>query len=473
MIMRIVLFYITLLCGLSAFSQKLSPQKIDLGKVKDWNNPIYVFNYQNTTTNTQRFLPIYYQENLEIIVGKMELEAFEYTQIQVRFFTDQFGRFVENIPLYLSTLQEPIVLTISANIRSFHPDALVFCPKMEGESTTQSSFEQVVAVRDADSKRPLTHYDISLYSSTVTIDKSDLEQSAIRFSLSKPDLFSIEVDKQEYELETSYVYIHRHTDTLWIELKKLAVAMEPSTDPPLIDYPTIEKPDSILPDTSEENHLLLQQENDDSLLTNELPTDTAEFTADGSLNSNLFRINHIVFVIDVSASMDKEEKLPLLKYSMIQLLNVMRPEDRISIITYSSSVEIIAEAVTLANKDQLIQRILGLEAKGQSYGAEALDKAFAVAKTNFIVGGNNEVILASDGIFNSPGLSKRRLYRKVWFKNKFNELRVSTIGFGKSPYALDFMNKLAKNGQGNYLRIPNQMTAREVLVVNMMEHSRK
>jgi Ca-activated chloride channel family protein len=171
--------------------------------------------------------------------------------------------------------------------------------------------------------------------------------------------------------------------------------------------------------------------------------------------------------------MARDEKLSLLKYSMYQMIDVLRAEDRVSIITYSSEVEIHMSGVSGARKTELKDLIFSLNANGQSFGQEGLDRAFELAEEHFIEEGNNEVILASDGVFNSPGFSEKKIYRNVAKKFRKEQVRFTAIGFGNNPHALTFMKTMAHKGNGSFLRIENEEMARTVLITNIMNHSAK
>ena len=201
--------------------------------------------------------------------------------------------------------------------------------------------------------------------------------------------------------------------------------------------------------------------------------DTADYVKDGTLNEQKYAFNHIIFLIDVSSSMKKPDKLPLLQKSMLQMVQVLRPEDKVSIITYGTNAEVLVDAVSGADKATLELVISSLVARGQSYGAEGVDMAYSLAKTNLIEEGNNEIILASDGVFNSKNFKESKLYRKAMLQNKVYTVRMSTIGFGNATKALLFLETLAARGEGSYLRITSDVDAESTLIENIMRHSIK
>ena len=239
-----------------------------------------------------------------------------------------------------------------------------------------------------------------------------------------------------------------------------------------LDIPIDEE--KIKESTTEEREVIVKEELEEipSLIVTEIK-DTADYLDDGTLNENKYAFNHIIFLIDVSSSMKKEDKLPLLQQSMLQMIQVLRAEDKVSIITYGTNAEVLIDAASGADKNVLRVVIEGLVARGQSYGAEGVDMAYSLAKANFIEEGNNEIILASDGVFNSRNFSENKLYRKAVIQNRVYTVRLSTIGFGNASKALTFLETLASKGEGSYLRITSETDAQSTLVQNLKRHSIK
>lgn len=199
--------------------------------------------------------------------------------------------------------------------------------------------------------------------------------------------------------------------------------------------------------------------------------DTADYDQDGALNEAKFVFNHIVFLIDISSSMKKPDKLPLLKQSMLQMIQVLRPQDKVSIITYGTNAEVLVDALSGANKAELKEVIQALVARGQSYGVDGVDVAYELARANIITEGNNEIILASDGVFNSRNFKENKLYRKAMIQKGMYDVRLSTIGFGNASKALLFLETLADRGAGSFLRITSDVDAESALTENLMKHS--
>lgn len=174
--------------------------------------------------------------------------------------------------------------------------------------------------------------------------------------------------------------------------------------------------------------------------------------------------SHIVFLIDVSGSMYDDNKLPLLVRSFKLMTNNLRPQDKVSIITYASGTEIIltAEPCNEKGKERIVNELEKLQAGGYTAGGEAIQKAYRIAKENFIKGGNNRIILATDGDFNVGQSSDGELKEMV--KEGAKEgVFLTVLGYGMYNLNDRMMETIADNGNGNYAYIDNISEAQKAL----------
>lgn len=173
--------------------------------------------------------------------------------------------------------------------------------------------------------------------------------------------------------------------------------------------------------------------------------------------------SNIVFLIDVSGSMYDENKLPLLKKSFELMVENLTEKDRVSIVTYASGDEIVLEGVPASDKETIIDALDSLEAGGSTNGARGIVAAYELAEDYFIKGGNNRVIIATDGDFN-VGLTSESDLEKLIEEERENGIFLSVLGFGMGNYSDTRMETLADTGNGNYAYIDNLKEANKVLV---------
>ena len=173
--------------------------------------------------------------------------------------------------------------------------------------------------------------------------------------------------------------------------------------------------------------------------------------------------NNLVFLIDVSGSMNTPNKLELLKAGFNLLVNQLRKNDKIAIVVYAGAAGVVLESTNGMNKSEIKNAIYILEAGGATAGGEGLKLAYNIAKENFIKNGNNRIILATDGDFN-VGISGQGELQRFIESKRNDHIFLSVLGFGNGNYKDDTMELLADKGNGNYYYIDSRMEAKKVLV---------
>ncbi len=175
---------------------------------------------------------------------------------------------------------------------------------------------------------------------------------------------------------------------------------------------------------------------------------------------------NLVFLIDVSGSMFSEDKLPLVQKAFTMLAETLTEDDRISIVTYAGDEQVVLKGTSGADKEKIIDAINSLEAGGSTYGEAGINRAYSLAEKYFIEGGNNRVILATDGDLN-VGLSSEEELTELIEEKRESGVFLSVLGFGTGNIKDDRMEALADHGNGNYSYIDSEMEAKKVLVEEM------
>jgi Ca-activated chloride channel family protein len=173
--------------------------------------------------------------------------------------------------------------------------------------------------------------------------------------------------------------------------------------------------------------------------------------------------SNIVFLLDVSGSMGSPNKLPLLKSSLKMLANELRPSDKVAIVVYAGAAGLVLPPTSGSDKQTIIQSLEKLQSGGSTAGGAGIKLAYEVAKENFVDGGNNRVILATDGDFNIGASSDAEMQRLIEEKRQ-EGVFLTVLGFGMGNYKDSKMEVLADKGNGNYAYIDNIMEAKKVLV---------
>jgi Ca-activated chloride channel homolog len=172
---------------------------------------------------------------------------------------------------------------------------------------------------------------------------------------------------------------------------------------------------------------------------------------------------NLTFLLDISGSMEPENKLPLLVKALGLLVAQLRPQDRVAIVVYASGTGVVLPSTTGNHKDAIRTALAGLEAGGSTNGAAGIQLAYQQARENFIKGGINRVILCTDGDWNVGTTSEGDLTRLIEDERK-HDVFLTVLGFGMGNVKDSTMEMLADKGNGNYAYIDTIDEARKVLV---------
>ena len=169
---------------------------------------------------------------------------------------------------------------------------------------------------------------------------------------------------------------------------------------------------------------------------------------------------NLVFLVDVSGSMDSPDKLPLVKASLAMLADQLTPKDRVSIVVYAGAAGVVLEPTH--DRKYVKQALDCLSAGGSTAGGEGIQLAYATARANFMPGGINRILIATDGDFN-VGVSDNEALKEMVKRQRDDGITLTTLGFGQGNYNEALMEGIADLGNGNYAYIDSASEAQKVL----------
>ncbi|MBO6516304.1 MAG: VWA domain-containing protein [Bacteroidia bacterium] len=509
--------------ALASYGQQLAPNVHNFGKVKLWNNPKAHFTFTNPSNKRVLFLPIPYQRNLYVHLPEGYIEPGETVEIEAIYYTEELGNFTLNQPLYLSGWPDPIYLNMKGKILTFHPDAHIACPNMgqEQKEEARSEVAQIIVV-DKETGELLTGVDLLLVGTSHNYFVEKTRKTHVPLKRMPIGLYQVDVSKHGYMGKKELLYINKKTETIIFELERNPMNtdvieeqhdFDDGSDDEIVE---IEKPKESDQDAIErirrrmderfkgrkifEKDVMVVKEPGDTIedveevdtseqfdftqVTPEhtpentpetTPTDTTteeklDFAENGQLNPDKYASNNVVFLIDESSSMMLGDKMDMLKTSMKRLVNVLRPEDMVTIVVYSRRAEVRLSATPGDQKDKIISVIDSLAPGGRSYGAEGLSMSYDYARANFITGGNNQIVLATDGLFNSPNYTSRDMYLMA-NENAGQGVLTTVVGFGKNKEAMQFMKELSANGNGSFIKVKTPEEAEDALLTEIMNNA--
>jgi Ca-activated chloride channel family protein len=169
---------------------------------------------------------------------------------------------------------------------------------------------------------------------------------------------------------------------------------------------------------------------------------------------------NLVFLVDVSGSMNSPDKLPLVQCSLALLADRLSPRDRVSIVVYAGAAGVVLAPTS--NRDAVVESLKNLQAGGSTAGAQGIQLAYDVARRNMIDGGINRVVLATDGDFN-VGVTNNDALVNLVERQRADGITLTTLGFGTGNYNEAMMEQIADHGNGNYAYIDSPREAQKVL----------
>ncbi len=386
--------------------------------------------------------------------------------MRVLFTPTKKGYFKEEIPIHFSCYDEPKSVQITGVAEEL-PSTAIACPNFSQEAPLEAThFKFTVKVVDKQTQAPIEKASVRMINNGLVAQQLLTNRDGVSSQKVDLGLYYFVTQKEGYESVEFPKYINKSNNYVLIEMERrendLVVEQEPETTED-ISEPTPQIEDELEPSDTVElvEEVILEEE---TPLVPE-PTSTEEKYPNFPLSK--YKPNNIVFLIDVSTSMRFTGKLDLLKASMIEMTKLLRDVDNITIVTYASKTQVAMETMSAENKDSIISKIESLQARGMTAGGKGLKLAYSKACESFIAGGNNEIIMATDGDFNSGSENVYKLAKN--YKEK--GVKVSVIGIKNRREHERNMRKLATYGGGDYIKIDNFDDALNNLVEEIKKSS--
>lgn len=460
-----LLFIISFYCT-SLFAQiknvVVSPQVFNFGDITNWKNPPATFTVVNKSDKPLVFLPTFPMEDLLIELPKEPIKPNGSAEILVYYYTSLPGSFQKETKVYVNISDQPLILKIQGDISSFSADALVSCPTINNKTfAQQQSFNQTVLIIDSITKQPIE-------AASVKILGNETEYNGITDASGKVTsrimlgLHDFLIYKKGYHPELRIFYLNKNTGTVTVELRRDTAYKEPE----IIEIAEVQKEEN-------ETEFIenVQRKTEKPITVNASNAEIA--TPEGNLLPlEKYNPNNIVFLVDASGSMKSADKLPLLKKSVKELVEVLRAIDKLSMVTYASTSTVLFSGVTADKKTNLHLMIDSLQTKGWTNGVKGLETAYAIAEEKYAFNGNNQIFLATDGLFNNPDYDEKALIELIKRKAEMG-IKLSIVGFGNDTKAFRLMKKLSFVGRGNFIHIKTEGDSVMALIEEVKNNSAK
>ncbi len=480
--MRLLISFFLILFEIIASAQdgKMSYVETNknIGDVSFFENHIITFNYINNTKETLVFKPFKAELDLDVHFQKTIVAPGESGFFVVKYYSENIGAFTKIFKVY-TTNNVGVELTINGVIKSFSKENTGKNPRFIDQNTEinlESEKTVQFYVLDEDTRKPIPYAKIQIIgvkNSKAYIGYSD--ERGLISNVIPPGEYIYEFFVKDYEKESNRE-VNEEYNAVYFLLKKKPVEEEktimkdtfftfskPNIDTPVKQRlekskePIVSKPKETITKPIEKTEKTIvsptpkvvafdEFEKSESVTKNETASAVSKPTPPKpSLDRSGARI---VFLIDVSSSMNKPFKMDLLKETLKNLIDVLKPQDQIALITFNYETKVVWSLSNLEDKDAVKLTIDDIQTVGGTKGAVGIEKAYEAIKEN--LGENSLIILATDGLLTNDKDEEAKIYKLIDTHYSQNIL-FNVLGFGISQNIHFKMNKLAILGGGFFM----------------------
>ncbi|MEQ8625121.1 MAG: VWA domain-containing protein [Vicingaceae bacterium] len=428
---KITIFLLLLAAATSSYTQVLlSETKFELGEINQLNEDVIDLNIVNHSEEAIFILRIEAAKGVAIKYTSKNLTPNAAELVRIKLNPKKTGKIKEEVKLYFSSNQEPTTLEILADVIEIPKDNRQDCPSFGVSERPQANFQQFVNQQQVGE---ISAFFVEL------IPEKNFRQWKLAQSKS---------GEQNEEEKIQAEKVSPQVEVVENQIEKEKTTPEERRNAPSVLETLFGSPK----DTAE-------------VVVSSQPKPEVQEAPNQTLNpntlDNTYKPNNIVFLIDASNSMREEERMDLLKTSMINLLESLREIDYLSIVTYSGEANVLLEPTSGISKKVIRKSIENIKADGGTNAVKGLKQAMQTGKGNFLEDGNNQIILATDGAFNI-GERNMSLRRKIE-TNAEEGLTITVLGIKNDRWTNKYLKEISDLGKGDLIRISGNRDAEKIL----------
>lgn len=360
------------------------------------------------------------------------------------------GKFNHQVDVYFSDSGNPMTITLLGNVKEPASNPLTDCPDFSNDPPKDNRmyFAITVKVLDSLTRQPIRRSLVSFVQNNTLVGEFYTDKEGIVHRELPMGFYYIAAQEPTYQDNYSEGYLNFQRNYVEILLKRPEGIEDPifveevPEEIVIVEEPPVHDPEipvviDEIPEVVEEVAVEI-----DNTPLNELPDTLFDFAH--------FKYNNITFILDVSSSMNSSGKLDLLKLSMTELVKILRPEDLISVIKYSSSVSVVVDGLSGQDKEVILGRVAQLKTSSSTAGGDAIKMAYQMNNRIYSADRNNIVIMITDGAFNKGSMS----YLETIAKN-YQEKGIifSVVGIHTSTYITEHMQEVVSAGGGSFIEV--------------------
>ena len=372
------------------------------------------------------------------------------------------GKFSHDIDLYFSDSNNPISVKLTGNVKEVSANPLTACPDFNSSpptSTTSYEFAITIKVIDSLTREPIHRAKVSLVQNNRLVAAYYTNRDGIVHKEVPMGYYLIATQEETYYDNYKEAYLNFQRNYVEVELQQPIVEAEP--DIIVMNEPEEEQESEIVITFTEKEPIVEEEPIIEEEEVVEIPTPVIEVPVyidttaladlpDSVFDIGHFKLNNITFILDVSSSMNSVGKLELLKLSMTELVKVLRDDDLITILKYSSTVDVVVEGMHGKDKEEITERVAELRTSSSTAGGDAIEEAYRMNRQVYSGDRNNIVIMITDGAFNS---GSKEYLQTIASNYEKRGVIFSVVGIKTSTYINDHMRGIVEQGGGDFIEI--------------------
>lgn len=453
--MKTLLIFFIAFLGFNAISQiQFETTKHDFGDLEPYDDHFVDIVVKNVGSKKEYLLSVKKPYDVVYIVNGQFIDPDSSIIVRLQVNPKAKGRFNYEVQIFTSDKNEATSVKITGNITELPQDnlsAFTSCPDFSSRPGGKAnSFDLTVVTVDKETRKPLDHSEVTMIQNGQPIWANETDKNGKIKKESTLGLSYFYATHDGYLPAELGAYVNFQRNYVILELVKDPVIETPLPKPV---EPEIVQKDSVVElivvEQVEQN--LEDQLNNEPTTTVEnstIPVELAQLDKN-NFSDEYFKPVNVVFVLDVSASMKQVDKIELMKFSLFQLAQMLRPQDKMGIVTYATEAMVLLPSTSGSDKEKINKQVEELKASGLTAGGAGIKLGYKQALKGYLDDGVNQIIVITDGAFNRSSDDCQKFIKK--YKRK--GIQMSVVGIKNKPMDDDEMKEAAELGGGRYIPI--------------------
>lgn len=442
----LLIFHFIFLMGGGADAQlAVNPQKLNFGEVTKDTDMVVDIIVENKSGKPDLLLRSTFSNEFEVKFSTKQLEPNGQLVVRLKFNPRKKGIFQEVGELYFASMTTPIQIPITAKVLYVNVNGNTPCPDFStraADCCSKNFF--LVEVYDADTNEPIEGAFVRLEEEGYLHLRLKTNKEGKVSNEARIGFYELSAEKDGYEKKmiSSYVnnanakfvfYLKRNSSFKEETREEVVIKEEPITDPEVVEEVVV------------------------SEVSVELPVDR-------------FAPNNVVFLLDISGSMGVGDKLELMQYSLQELVSVLRGVDQMALVSYAGDATVLQATTSGSNKQALREIVAGIKTGGKTSGAKGFKKAYQLLQKSKIQGGNNQLIVITDGAF---AVEDQKDIEKMVKRYAAKGYETTVVAIEANNFAKDKLGLVSQLGNGSFLQVEDKTSAERVLIEELKKQSAK